>query len=97
MKKPVDSPSTTPVTAEFRVVGAQPYSLCRCGMHMELGSVTVLIGGLNICVGIGASGVRWPHSIQMSRETAAQIEPTIRGEWLRFVGAHWDSLSGKTR
>jgi hypothetical protein len=76
---------------ECKVSRAAAHSICRCGGPLELGSVIVNIGGMQVRAGIEAEGVRWPNGVGLTPDVAARIEPMVRREWLQAVGALWDT------
>jgi hypothetical protein len=81
--------STAPM-GDVKVTKAIAASIGKCGCRVDIGHATVRVGGMDVTVSINADGVKWPHGVALSPETAAQLEPIIRAEWIRAVSARWE-------
>jgi hypothetical protein len=57
---------------------------------LAIGYVEVELDGIYVHLSIHADGLRWPQGVIVSAETAALIEPPIRGARLHAISDTWD-------
>ena len=77
------------------VINARTHSVCKCGARIDMGSATVVSGGIRIVVGLSATGVTWPHEVTLPKEIADVLEPQIRSAWLGATGEQWELAAAK--